>query len=113
MSEIKIPTSQTEIVEARIVPKSSCYRIEIVYEKSEEITENQQVAGVDLGVNNLMAVTTNQIGIAPLLIKGRPLKAINTFYNKQRSCLQSQLKTNHNQNHSHRLEKLTHIHVGS
>ena len=65
MSEIKIPTSQTEIVETRIVPKSSCYIIEIVYEKSEEITENQQVAGVDLGVNNLIAVTTNQTGTAP------------------------------------------------
>ncbi len=108
MSEIKIPTSQTEIIEARIVPKSSCYIIEIVYEKSESKTENQQVAGVDLGVNNLMAVTTNQTGLSPLLIKGRPLKAINTFYNKQRSCLQSQLKTNHNQKTSPKLKKLTH-----
>ncbi len=65
--------------------------------KEEETTKNQQVAGVDLGVNNLIAVTTNQTGISPLLIKGRPLKAINTFYNKQRSFWQSQLKTNHNQ----------------
>ena len=86
MSEIKIPTSQTEIIEARIIPKSSCYLIEIVYEKAEKIIENKQIAGVDLGVNNLIAVTTNQTGISPLLIKGRPLKAINTFYNKQRSC---------------------------
>nr|WP_293098451.1 hypothetical protein [Okeania sp. SIO2F4] len=39
MSEIKIPTSQTEIIEARIIPKSSCYIIEIVYEKGEETTE--------------------------------------------------------------------------
>ncbi|WP_210407493.1 transposase [Hydrocoleum sp. CS-953] len=113
MSEIKIPTSQTKIIEARIVPKSSCYIIEIVYEKSEETTKNQQLAGVDLGVNNLMAVTTNQTGTAPILIKGRPLKAINTFYNKQRSCLQSQLKNNHNKSNSPKLEKLTHIHVGS
>ncbi|MGD1713752.1 transposase [Dapis sp. BLCC M172] len=113
MSEIKILTSQTEIIEARIVPKSSCYIIEIVYEKSEETTKNQQLAGVDLGVNNLMAVTTNQTGTAPILIKGRPLKAINTFYNKQRSCLQSQLKNNHNKSNSPKLKKLTHIHVGS
>ncbi|WP_375339678.1 hypothetical protein [Okeania sp. SIO2G4] len=35
MSEIKIPTSQTEIIEARIIPKISFYIIEIVYEKSE------------------------------------------------------------------------------
>ncbi len=75
MSEIKIPTSKTEIIEARIIPKSSCYIIEIVYEKSEETTDNQQIAGIDLGVNNLIAVTTNQTGTSPLLIKGRPLKA--------------------------------------
>ena len=107
MSEIKIPTSQTEIIETRIIPKSSCYIIEIVYEKAEEITENEQIAGVYLGVNNLIAVTTNQTGISPLLIKYRPLKAINNFYNKQRSCLQYQLNS-HNKSNSNRLKKLTH-----
>ena len=60
MSEIKVPTSQTEIIEAIIISKSSCYLIEIVYEKQEETTENQQIAKADLGVNNLIAVTTNQ-----------------------------------------------------
>lgn len=108
MSEIKIPTSVEEIIEARIVPKSSCYVLEIVYEKAEETTNHQQIAGIDLGVNNLMAVTTNQTGVRPLLIKGRPLKAINTFYNKQRSCLQSELKIKQNQTQSQRLKKLTH-----
>ena len=108
MSQIKILTSQREIIEARIVPKSSCYLIEIVYDQMEESTNNQQIAGIDLGVNNLMAVTTNQTGVAPLLIKGRPLKAINTFYNKQRSRCQSQLKIKHNQTNSHRLRNLNH-----
>lgn len=92
----------------RIVPKSSCYVIEILYEKSEETTENKQIAGVDLGVNNLMAVTTNQTGVAPLSINGRPLKAINTFDNKKRSLIQSQLKTKNHQNSSNRLNALTH-----
>jgi putative transposase len=107
MSEIKIPTSLSEIIEVRIVPKTSCYVLEIVYEKDEEITDNQGIAGIDLGINNLMAVTTNQTGIRPLLIKGRPLKAINTFYNKQRSLWQSSLKQRNNQDFSRRLSKLT------
>ena len=55
-----------------------------------------------------MAVTTNQTGVAPLLINGRPLKAINTFYNKQRSRLQSQLKPRNNLPSSKRLIFLTH-----
>lgn len=108
MSEIQISTSQNVIIEARIVPKSSCYLIEIVYEKVESTTNNQQIAGIDLGVNNLMAVTTNQTGVAPILIKGRPLKAINTFYNKQRSRLQSRALIQHHQTNSQRLKNLTH-----
>jgi len=82
MSEIKIPTKQTKIIEARIVPKTNCYVLEIVYEKPELINNDQQIAGIDIGVNNLMAVTTNQTGASPILIKGRPLKAINTYFNK-------------------------------
>nr|WP_293139546.1 transposase [Okeania sp. SIO3I5] len=66
------------------------------------MTHNQQIVGVDLGVNNLMAVTKNQTGVSPFLIKCRPLKAINTSSNKQRSCLQYQLKTNHNKTNYHR-----------
>lgn len=108
MSELKIPTLIRSIIEVRIVPKSSCYILEIVYEKEEETTDNKKIAGMDLGVNNLMAVTTNQTGIAPLLINGRPLKAINTFYNKQRSRLQSQLKTRNNHYSSKALNLLTH-----
>lgn len=108
MSEIKIPTSVGKIIEVRIVPKTSCYVLEIVYEKWEEKTEAIGIAGIDLGINNLMAVTTNQTGIAPLLINGKPLKAINTFYNKQRSHLQSYLKKRNNQTSSERLKALTH-----
>lgn len=108
MSDLKITTSRREIIEVRIVPKSSCYVIEIVYERRSETTDKQEIAGIDLGVNNLMAVTTNQTGVAPLLVNGRPLKAINTFYNKQRSHLQSQLKTQNNQHSSKRLILLTH-----
>ncbi|WP_287281141.1 transposase [Okeania sp. SIO2G5] len=108
MSELKIPRSQKSIIEVRIVQKSSCYMIEILSEKSEKTTDNQQVAGRDLGVNNLMAVTTNQTGVAPLLINSRPLKAINTLDNKKLSLIQSQLKTKNHQNSSNRLNALTH-----
>lgn len=49
MSELKIPTSQKSIIEVRIVSKSSCYVIEILYGKQEKTTENQQAAGIGLG----------------------------------------------------------------
>ena len=44
-------------------------------------------------------------GLDPLLINGRPLKAINAYYNKRKATLQSQLAKG--QYHSHRLDRLT------
>ncbi|NJK69167.1 MAG: hypothetical protein HC941_23980, partial [Microcoleus sp. SU_5_3] len=42
-------------------------------------------AYIDLGLNNLVALTSNQPGFVPLLINGRPLKSINQFYNKRKA----------------------------
>ena len=45
-----------------------------------------------VGLNNLVALTSNQPGFIPLLINGRPLESINQFYNQRKAQLQSQLK---------------------
>jgi len=42
----------------------------------------------------LAAVTSNQKGFKPFLINGRPVKAVNNYYNKKKADLQSQLKGN-------------------
>ena len=95
-TEIFIPTkTQVEnIVQARIVPKVGQYVIEIVYELQEDYTVNNKtaVAAIDIGVDNLAALTSNQRGFKPILVNGRPLKSLNQFYNKTKAKLQSQLK---------------------
>jgi IS605 OrfB family transposase len=63
------------------------------------------VASIDLGLDNLVALTSNQPGFIPLLINGRPLKSINQFYNKRSSRLQSQLTGNRKT--SPRIQRLT------
>jgi len=105
-------TSQVanRIAEVRIVPKCDCYVIEVIYEeavrpravsrrqgtrtktKEQLLTPNDHIAAIDLGIDNLMAVTSNQPEFTPLLINGRPLKSLNQFYNQRRSKLQSLLK---------------------
>ena len=92
-TKIRIRTKQdiNTIQQVRVVPKIGHYVIEIVYNKQEVINENlkkNRVAGVDLGLNNLVAITSNQ-KVVPLLINGRPLKSINQFYNKKKAQLQS------------------------
>jgi putative transposase len=49
------------------------------------------IAGIDIGVNNLAALTSNKIGFKPRLVNGRPLKANNQYYNKKKAALQSNL----------------------
>nr|WP_293331096.1 transposase [Microcoleus sp. CAWBG58] len=96
---IKTQVKPEQICQIRLVPKCDSYVIEVIYNactQPEPTVENQKelVASIDLGLNNLVALTSNQPGFVPLLINGRPLKSINQFYNKRKAQLQSQLKGN-------------------
>lgn len=92
MSDIKIPTKVDNLVEVRLVPRPTCYIVEIVYEKQEEEqSTSSYVAGIDLGLTNLVALTSNKGGFKSMLINGRPLKSVNQFYNKIKAKLQTQL----------------------
>jgi putative transposase len=50
-------------------------------------------AGIDVGLNNLAALTSNKAGFVPRIVNGRPVKSINQFYNKRKARLQSKLGT--------------------
>jgi putative transposase len=90
---IRVPTRQTTVQQVRVVPHDTHYTVEIVYE--QQITpvplDPALVAAVDIGVNNLAALTTNLPGFVPRLINGRPIKAVNQHYNKRRAQLQAHL----------------------
>ena len=95
-TQIKIPTkiSPSQVKEVRIVPGTDCYIIEVIYEKltNSSLKDNGAIASIDLGLNNLIALTSNQVGFQPILVNGRPLKSINQFYNKKKASLQEKLK---------------------
>jgi putative transposase len=104
---ISIKTMQTSFDQLRIVPRKTHYVVEIVYTTWVEpaAVDGECIASIDLGVDNLATVTFNQPGVAPLLVNGRPLKAINQFYNKQRARLQSHLSSERST--SRRLDAIT------
>ena len=90
---IKTKLNPNHICQVRLVPKCDSYVIEVIYDEPESTISNaNSSASIDLGLDNLAALTSNQPGFIPLLINGRPLKSINQFYNKRKSRLQSQLK---------------------
>ena len=95
-TNICLPTKRTNICQARIVPKSGEYVVEIVYEREENHTviNRESIAAIDIGVNNLCALTSNKPGFVPVLINGRPLKSLNQYYNKTKAIFQSLLPKN-------------------
>ncbi len=78
--------------QVRIIPQCSCYVIEAVYRKetsADDRLDSSLYLGIDLGLNNLAALTSNQSGLRPLLINGCPLKSLNQFFNRKKAEMMS------------------------
>ena len=71
----------------RIVPHATHYTLEVIDEHAvvPADVDPRWGAGLDLGVNNLAMLASNQLGFVPLLVNGRPLKALTQLYNKRRA----------------------------
>ena len=78
----------------------------MVYERKETqaAVDPALVAAIDIGVNNLAALTSNKVGFLPRLVNGRPLKSTNQYYNKRKAALQQKLGTTGTTN---RMERMT------
>jgi len=90
------PKTNGKIIEIQLVPlKNKKFKLCIAYDfKEKELKkDNGRYCSIDLGVNNLMTLTSN-VGLKPLIVNGRPLKSINQFYNKKLSKYQSELPKN-------------------
>lgn len=80
---IKTKQSLDSVQFVRINPKGNHIVVEVGYnvqEKAKANKANPKYASADIGLNNLLAIAGQ---LAPLLINGRPLKAINQYANKQ------------------------------
>ncbi len=82
-----------DIREVKIIPKKNYFIIKAVFKQTinKEDLSHESVGSIDIGVNNLAAITTNQVHVRHILINGRPLKSINQYYNKTKASLQSKL----------------------
>ena len=104
---VKSNIDYCDVKQVRIVPKYNHYVIEVVYEKIEidhNLNKNN-VMGIDIGVNNLCAVTTTNKD--QFLINGKPLKSINHYYNKELAKCKIKLEKENKQKRSNKTRKLT------
>jgi len=93
MLPIEVQTKHKHIDQVRIVPRKGFYMIEVVYGKAVKQAEMNPAyyAGIDIGMNNLVALTSNKPGFVPVVVNGRPVKSTNQFYNKRKAELQKRL----------------------
>jgi IS605 OrfB family transposase len=93
MLAIEVQTKQRDIDQVRIVPRKGFYVVEVVYgrEVKQADVNPAYYAGIDIGMNNLVALTSNKPHFKSILVNGRPVKSINQFYNKRKADLQKQL----------------------
>lgn len=84
-------------------------KINIIFDDIE-VLKNEYLAGaaigIDLGVNNLCAITSNDKAFS-YIINGRPLKSINQFYNKKLAKLKSELEICNKKKTSKAIQQLT------
>lgn len=95
--EFNAPAISTVVREIRIVPTGNCYCIEVIYDASQLYAEGdfcllldkKNIVSMDMGIDNLAALASNQPDISPVLINGKVIKSINALYNKDCAVLRS------------------------
>lgn len=90
---LKIGYPHSRLKQAEVTPDNGKYVISFTFECNlpdpRRSPGPSRIAAVDLGVDNLMAVTNN-CGEPCLLYKGGILKSINQFYNKRLAAIMQQ-----------------------
>ena len=101
-----IKTKVSTLKQVRIIPQSTCFVVEIVFQKEVKKVDlvNDTWLSIDLGLNNLVT-TFNNIGEKPFIINGKSLKSINQYYNKKKAKLMSYIG---DRGTSNRILSLTH-----
>lgn len=102
-----IQTKVDNVIQVRIVPKSTCFFIEVIYESKTQPNhelDKEKFLSLDLGLNNFVT-SINNVGERPFIINGKVLKSVNQMYNKTRASLQSFVG---NRGTSNRIKQLTH-----
>ncbi len=106
----KIKTNLEKCKGVRIVPYGDKYVFEIIYEKKcEDLKlDKNRIAGIDLGVNNLVAMSNN-FNRDGVIIKGGIAKSVNQYYNKKLAKFKSNAKKINKKHITNRILRLHRI----
>ena len=87
---IKTNIGDNKLCQVRIIPQATCYVVEVIYEKKEQILDlnKDNVLSIDLGLNNFCSCISN-VDIKPFIVNGKVIKSFNQWYNKKKAKLMS------------------------
>lgn len=83
-------------------------KLSISYEKDikQESLNKNSYLGIDIGVDNIVAITTDNHINKSWIVKGGNIKSINQFYNKRLANMKSILETVNKQKSSKKIQKM-------
>lgn len=89
-----------------LIPRNDGYEIVVKYLKEKEPSKicGDFSAGIDIGLNNLATIITNNKLSDSFIVNGRPLKALNAFYNKRSAETQSRIDTSKSKREKKKLQ---------
>ncbi|MBO5435074.1 transposase [bacterium] len=104
----EIKTELQSLQQVRIRTTKTKAIIEVIYnvEEKEMKPDNNRVIGIDIGIDNFVTIVNN-IGDNAILIDGKGLKSINTYYNKRKAKYQRIAKLCNQRYQTNRIERLT------
>lgn len=107
----KVGFTNGRLMQVRVIPSYGRYVVELIFTCDEQPQQHplDRVMAIDLGIDNLATIVTNT-GRTPTLVKGKVVKSINQYYNKQKAyfvgILRQGKKSHEGQKTSKRLERL-------
>ena len=87
---IKTNVKSNQLKQVRLIPQSSCYVIEIIYEvELQDLNlEKENYLSIDLGIDNFATCYDSHANRA-FIINGKIIKSINQYFNKKKSLFMS------------------------
>lgn len=105
-TNLSFKTMGKTIRQLRVTHRGDYIVVETIYEENAAILkeDNGRYCSIDLGLNNLATIGSNVL--KPIIINGKPLKAINHYYNKKLSKLKSDVEIKHKKKSSKKIKRL-------
>ncbi len=107
LKDIRITARHRNIRQIRVKTSPEAVLVSLMYEAKEAAPSSSgTVMGIDTGVNNLITAAFSS-DAGPVIISGRPLKAMNQYYNKKMAFLRQAAKKANDRDITRRMQRLT------